>query len=226
MFGFNCVQYMGICYVIMFKGYNARTGTFLLRPLHHIWSHWIPSTHIQYISNMSQQHATASSPLPTGEDHAEGVVAHAAKVITQYTNGFKQHNNPEYWNKTTQVVWDELVSLGTYFTNLSNIPIAKSKISSCRLTSRVCDANSSDCSRCIYGGPQVYSKVPEVATLGMHPTCKGEQCQGSPLVQAPEAFISGPNHWLPTSGAKEKREGEREGQGSGNQERHGWGCIR
>ena len=63
---------------------------------------------------MSQQHATASSPLPTGEDHAKGVIAHAAKVITQYTNGLKQHNNPEYWNKTTQVVWDELVSSGTY----------------------------------------------------------------------------------------------------------------
>ena len=80
---------------------------------------------------MSQQHATASSPILTGEDHAEGVVANAAKVITQYTNGLKQHNNPEYWNKTiTQVVWDELVSLDTYFTNLLNIPIAKSKISS------------------------------------------------------------------------------------------------
>ncbi|KIM60366.1 hypothetical protein SCLCIDRAFT_26701 [Scleroderma citrinum Foug A] len=57
---------------------------------------------------MSQQHATTSSPILTGEDHAEGVVAHAAKVITQYTNGLKQHNNLEYWNKTTQVVWDEL----------------------------------------------------------------------------------------------------------------------
>ena len=110
----HCVQYMGICYVIMFEGYNARTGTFFLCLLHHIWSHQIPSTHIQYISNMSQQHATASSPIPTSEDHAEGVIAHAAKVIMQYTNGLKQHNNPEYWNKTTQVVWDELVSLGTY----------------------------------------------------------------------------------------------------------------
>ena len=80
----HCVQYMGICYVIMFEGYNARTGTFLLRPLHHIWSHWIPSTHIQYISNMSQQHATTSSPILTSEDHAEGVIAHAAKVIMQY----------------------------------------------------------------------------------------------------------------------------------------------
>ena len=63
---------------------------------------------------MSQQHATESSPILTSEDHAEGVVANAAKVIMQYTNGLKQHNNPEYWNKTTQVVWDELVSLGTY----------------------------------------------------------------------------------------------------------------
>ena len=63
---------------------------------------------------MSQQHATEPSPILTGEDHAEGVVANAAKVIMQYTNGLKQHNNPEYWNKITQVVWDELVSLGTY----------------------------------------------------------------------------------------------------------------
>ena len=112
----------------------------------------------------------------------------------------------------TQVVWDELVSLGTYFTNMSNIPIEKSKIGSCQLTGRVCDANSSDHSRCIYGEPQVSTKVPEVATLGMHPTCKGEQCGGSPLVQALEAFISSPNHWLPTSGAKAKREEEREGE--------------
>ena len=122
---------------------------------------------------MYQQYATASSPIPTSEDHAKGVVAHAAKVITQYTNSLKQYNNLEYWNKTTQVVWDELVR-GTYFTNLSDIPIAKSKISSHRLTGRVCNADSSDCSRCIYGEPRVSSKVPEVATLGTHPMCKGD----------------------------------------------------
>ncbi|KIM61906.1 hypothetical protein SCLCIDRAFT_25383 [Scleroderma citrinum Foug A] len=67
---------------------------------------------------MSQQHATTPSPILTGEDHAKGVIANAAKVITQYTNGLKQHNNLEYWNKTTQVVWDELQKVKLVVANL------------------------------------------------------------------------------------------------------------